>query len=59
MIGNLWGLIKESGKLIAMLATLTSQLGQLAEDVEKIEHELIRLDSTVEELARVVESLHK
>lgn len=56
MIRNLWNLIKEGGKVVALLATLKGQIDALSDDLARVEHELIRLDATVEELARLVES---
>ena len=51
-------LLKNAGKLIVLMSTISDQLTALRRDIEELEKEITRLDASLEELSRVVIASH-
>jgi len=55
---NFLNLLKNAGKLIVLMSTISDQLTALRRDIEELEKEITRLDASLEELSRVVIASH-
>jgi len=55
---NFLSLVKNAGKLIVLMSSISDQLIALKNDIETLEKEITRLDASLEELSRVFVASH-